>query len=91
MNVAGGTERPEVMVIANTVHRHTHAIEQKSIIGRKLDRADAEWKFVAIDKRAVAPNSRHGNISPGVFQGPPLWFGDLSGESGNTVGRGCQA
>ena len=50
------TQRPEVMMIADPIQRHALAVQQKTVVRRELNRADAERGFATINAFPILLN-----------------------------------
>ena len=50
-------ERAEIVMIADAVQRNARSVQQKAIVRRELNRADAERRFVAVDDLPVDANT----------------------------------
>src|ERR1035437_4759530 len=57
------TECPKIVMITNTIQRHTFAVQEKAIVRRKLYRADAERSFVTIHTSSALLNRGHRDVT----------------------------
>ena len=70
--VDGRAERAEVVMVANAVERHALAVQQKSVVRRELDGADAERRFVAVHQFAVLFDGGDGDIALRFLDAPQV-------------------
>ncbi len=68
--VDGGAEGAEVVVVADAVQGNAAAVEQKTVVGRELNFADAKGSLVAVNHFAVLLDGSDHQVTVGLFEAP---------------------
>ena len=86
-------QRAEVGMQADPVQLHAPAVEMETVVGRELERADAERRFGRVHELAGDKHACDGGVEPRRFDVPKLGFaqGDRRHARLRTIGRHGEA
>ena len=88
--VDGRAQRAQVVVVAHALQSNSLPVEEKTVVGSKLNRADAKWSFTGVNGLAALLHGRDGDVAIGLLQAPELGIGDGTAQGDFAAGMGAK-